>query len=447
MPSTASFSAAQKNPTSIQRQPNPSSMADQPLFRRAALDAQKPKSCGEILLVRPLSHRLLSLAALVCTLAIVALFTWGSYTKRSSVTGQLVPSAGLLRIYPPQTGIVGKKLVAEGQSVKAGDTLYLISSERQSSTLGSVFASVSEQLGARKESLTGELERTRQLQREEQEGLTKQVAALRSELEKIDSLLEGQRDRVALAEETSKRYQSLLEQDYISREQRQQKREELLDQQTRLKSVEREQIALRRELGSRQESLDALRFKHENQLAQIERVISSTSQELSESEGRRMLAITAPIDGTATAVVAEVGQAVDGRRPLLSIVPAGSQLEAQLYAPSRAVGFVRPGAQVLMRYQAYPYQKFGHARGTVVSVARTALPGSEISSLLAPGAEAQGSEPLYLISVALERQSINAYGVAQPLQAGMLLEADVLQESRKLYEWVLEPLFSLSGKL
>jgi len=422
-------------------------MANQPLFRRAALDAQKPKSCGEILLVRPLSYRLLSLAALVCTLAIVALFTWGSYTKRSSVTGQLVPSAGLLRIYPPQTGIVGKKLVAEGQSVKAGDTLYLISSERQSSTLGSVFASVSEQLGARQESLTRELERTRQLQREEQEGLTRQVAALRSELEKIDSLLEGQRARVALAEETSGRYQSLLEQDYISREQRQQKREELLDQQTRLKSVEREQIALRRELGTRQESLDALRFKHANQLAQIERVISSTSQELSESEGRRMLAITAPIDGTATAVVAEVGQAVDGRRPLLSIVPAGSQLEAQLYAPSRAVGFVRPGAQVLMRYQAYPYQKFGHARGTVVSVARTALPGSEISSLLAPGAEAQGSEPLYLISVALEQQSINAYGVAQPLQAGMLLEADVLQESRKLYEWVLEPLFSLSGKL
>lgn len=421
-------------------------MAQQPLFRRAALDAQKPKSCGEILLVRPLSYRLLSLAALACTLAIVALFTWGSYTKRSSVTGQLVPTAGLLRIYPPQSGIVGKKQVAEGQAVRAGDTLYLISSERQSQ-LGSVFASISEQLGARQESLGRELERTRELHREEQDGLGKQVVALRSELEKIDSLLDGQRARVALAEETSARYQSLLDQDYISREQRQQKREELLDQQSRLKSIEREQIALRRELNTRQENLAALRLKHENQLAQIERVISSTSQELSESEGRRLLAITAPIDGTATAVVAEVGQAVDSRRPLLSIVPAGSQLEAQLYAPSRAVGFVRPGAQVLMRYQAYPFQKFGHARGTVVSVARTALPASEISSLLPPGVEAQGSEPLYLINVALDRQHIDAYGIAQPLQAGMLLEADVLQESRKLYEWVLEPLFSLSGKL
>lgn len=422
-------------------------MAQQPLFRRAALAAQKPRAFGEILLVRPLAYRLLSAAALLCALAIVALFAWGSYTKRSSVTGQLVPSAGLLRMYPPQAGIVAEKRVAEGQMVRAGETLYLITGERQSGTMGSVLAGISEQLGARQDSLRHELERTRQLQREEQEGLRRQVAALASELDKIDSLLAGQQARVALAGETSRRYQSLLDQDYISREQRQQKHEELLDQEARLKSIEREQIALRRELGLRRENLAGLRLKHENQQAQIERVISSTRQELGESEGRRLLAVVAPIDGTATAVVAEVGQAVDGRRPLVSIVPAGSALTAQLYAPSRAVGFVRPGAPVLMRYQAYPYQKFGHARGSVVSVAKTALPASEISTLLPPGADAQGSEPLYLISVALESQSITAYGVDQPLQAGMLLEADVLQERRRLYEWVLEPLFSLSGKL
>lgn len=422
-------------------------MAQQPLFRRAALAAQKPRAFGEILLVRPLAYRLLSAAALLCALAIVALFAWGSYTKRSSVTGQLVPSAGLLRMYPPQAGIVAEKRVAEGQMVRAGEALYLITGERQSDTMGSVLAGVSEQLGARQDSLRHELERTRQLQREEQEGLRRQVEALASELDKIDSLLAGQQARVALAEETSARYQSLLDQDYISREQRQQKHEELLDQQARLKSIEREQIGLRRELGLRRETLAGLRLKHENQQAQIERVISSTRQELSESEGRRLLAVVAPIDGTATAVVAEVGQAVDGRRPLVSIVPAGSTLTAQLYAPSRAVGFVRPGAPVLMRYQAYPYQKFGHAQGKVVAVAKTALPASEISNLLPPGADAQGSEPLYLISVALESQSITAYGVDQPLQAGMLLEADVLQESRRLYEWVLEPFFSLSGKL
>lgn len=422
-------------------------MANQPLFRKAALEAQKTKSFGEILLVRPLSYRILTAAAVLCTLLIVALFTWGSYTKRSTVVGQLMPSSGLLRIYAPQGGVIEKKTVVEGQQLQAGDTLYVLSSERLSSTLGSVQASVSEQLEMRQESLQRELQRTSRLQEEEQAGLRKQVQALSAELEKIDGLLEGQRSRVQLAEETEARHQSLLDQDYISREQLQQKREELLDQRSRLKSIEREQIALRRELAARQEALLSLGLKNQNQLAQIERFISSTSQELSESEGRRTIAVTAPIAGIATAVVAEVGHAVDGRRPLLSIVPSGARLEAQLYAPSRAIGFIKPGDDVLMRYQAYPYQKFGHARGKVVSVARTALPAAEISALLPAGSDSQGSEPLYLITVALEAQAIKAYGQPQSLQAGMLLEADILQETRHLYEWVLEPLFSLTGKL
>lgn len=420
---------------------------NQPLFRDAALAAQKPKSFGDILLIRPLSYRILSVVAALCALSIVLLFTFGSYTKRSSVAGQLVPDTGLLRIYTPQAGIIQEKRIGEGQAVRAGEVLFMLSSERQSATLESVQASISEQLGSRQDSLRQELERTDRLHREEQEGLRRQIQALQSELEKIASLLEGQRARTALAEESSRRYQGLLDRDYISREQQQQKHADWLDQQARQRSIEREQIALQRELGLRQESLSALRLKHANQLAQIERVISSTRQELSESEGRRLLAITAPIDGIATAVVGEVGQMADARRPLMSIVPGQARLEAHLYAPSRAVGFITPGSSVRLRYQAYPYQKFGHAEGKVRSLARTALPASEISALLPSAFENQMQEPLYLITVELAEQAIQAYGQPYPLQAGMLLDADVLQETRRLYEWVLEPLFSLTGKL
>jgi membrane fusion protein len=129
---------------------------------------------------------------------------------------------------------------------------------------------------------------------------------------------------------------------------------------------------------------------------------------------------------------------------MVSIIPGGAVLEAHLYAPSRSIGFIRQSDQVLLRYQAFPYQKFGHTRGTVMSVSRTALAASEIPGA---GSSTASSEPLYLITVALEKQSITAYGQAQPLQAGMLVDADILQEKRKLYEWVLEPLYSLTGKL
>ena len=424
-------------------------MAEQPLFRHAAISAQQTKTLGDIILIRPLSYRVLTSIAAGCALLVVVFFTWGSYTKRSTVIGQLLPDSGLVKVYVPQLGVVLEKRVSEGQSVSAGQILYVLSSERQSSTLGSIQANISHQVESRRLSLQEEMEKTRRLQQDERESLLKRIEGLAAEMQKLDNLIDGQRSRVKLSEDTVARYQGLLGQDYISREQVQQNQEELLDQRSRLQSMEREQIAVGREMATRQKEAAGLSFKHQNQLAQIDRGISTVDQELTESEGKRRLVITAPTEGTATAVIAEVGQAVDGSRPLVSIVPTGAVLQAQLYAPSRAVGFIRPGDAVLLRYQAYPYQKFGHARGKVLSVAKTALPSNEISALgnIGGSGNGQNSEPLYRINVSLDSQSISAYGQPQALQAGMLLDADVLQDTRRLYEWVLEPLLSLTGKL
>lgn len=423
-------------------------MNNQPLYRAAAVTANKTKWLGEIILVRPITYSFLTAAAALCAIMVAIFLVWGTYTKRSTVIGQLVPDSGLVKVYAPQIGIVLEKHVAEGQSVNKGDVLYVLSSERQSSTQGQIQAAISQQVESRRESLQEEMSKTRRIQQDEHETLARRVEGLQAETQKLESLIEGQRSRVKLAEDSVARYQGLLAQDYISREQVQQKQEEALDQRARLQSVERELISVGRELAARKSELSSLALKQQNQLAQIDRGISSVGQELAESEAKRRLAITAPESGTATAVVAEVGQMEDGSRPLVSIVPNGAKLQAHLYAPSKAVGFIKPGDTALMRYQAYPYQKFGHAHGTVVSVAKTALPGNEISGLGSlTGGNGQNSEPLYRITVDLAQQSVLAYGQHQPLQAGMLLDADILQDTRHLYEWVLEPLYSLTGKL
>lgn len=423
-------------------------MADQPLFRAAALNAHKTGWLGDIVLIRPTSYVVLTAVAVICALNIAAFLVWGTYTKRSTVIGQLVPDVGLVKVYVPQVGIVQEKRVAEGQHVHQGDVLYVLSSERQSGTQGSVQAAISQQVESRRESLQDELGKTRRLQQEERETLAKRIEGIEAEARKLDSLIEGQGDRLKLSDESVARYRGLVAKDYISREQLQQKQEELLDQRSRLQGLERERIGVLRELTTKRKELSGLALKHQNQLAQIERGISTVDQELTESEGKRQLAIVAPQAGTTTALIAEVGQAMDGRLPLVSIVPDGARMQAHLYAPSRAVGFIRPGDTVLLRYQAYPYQKFGHAKGKVVAVAKTALPSNEISGLgNSAGGNGQNSEPLYRITVELAEQTIKAYGQEQPLQAGMLLEADVLQDTRRLYEWVLEPLFSLTGKL
>jgi membrane fusion protein len=370
---------------------------------------------------------------------------FGSYTKRSTVLGQLIPDVGVLKVYSPQSGIVMEKRVREGQWFKKGDILYLISSERQSSTRDDIQASISRQVALREQSLRDDLNHTRRLQKAEESTLRKKIDGLQAEQTNVIHQLAGQRVRIELADAAVSRASQLLAQGYISTEMWQQKQAELLDQRNRLQALERDQISVERELEAQHSELASLPLRQLSQLAQIERLITSTGQEWTESEGKRHIALIAPESGVATTVTAEVGQVVDGGKPVVSIVPNGAVLQAHLFAPSRSIGFIRPGDHVLLRYQAYPYQKFGQAAGLVTSVSRTALSISELPGAL-PQATNSG-EPLYRITVTLARQSITAYGKLLPLQAGMLVDADILHERRRLYEWVLEPLYSLTGKL
>ena len=98
---------------------------------------------------------------------------------------------------------------------------------------------------------------------------------------------------------------------------------------------------------------------------------------------------------------------------------------------------------VLLRYQSYPYQKFGQHTAHVYEVAMTSLRPDELAM---PGSTSS-TEPMYRIRLKLGQQSVQAYGKNMPLKSGMLVDASVLLEQRKLYEWVLEPLFSIAGRM
>jgi membrane fusion protein len=206
--------------------------------------------------------------------------------------------------------------------------------------------------------------------------------------------------------------------------------------------VEREAAANERELANLAERYAKLR-------AENERAILALRQEATELESRRRIVVTAPAAGRLSLLQADVGQTVDPQRAVAHIVPAGAPLVARLYAPSRTAGFTRKGMPVLLRYDAFPYQKFGQHQGQVTSVAATAVSAAEInnglSTAVAPGSNAD--DLLFAITVSLPAQTIGTGADARALQSGMRLEADLMQETRRLYEWMLEPLFSTTRRM
>ena len=223
----------------------------------------------------------------------------------------------------------------------------------------------------------------------------------------------------------------------------QQQKASVFEQRATLQRLLRESAQLRRQLAVLAQEQVSLPDQIDALAAAEARDRASLGQERLESTRRGESILAAPVTGTVTALLGQAGQSVQGGQSIMTLLPDGARLEAHLLVPSRAVGFVAPGDAVLLRYHAFPYQKFGQGRGEVIRVSRSALSAGELASLAVGGS---ASEPLYRVVVSLERESVQAFGHAEPLKPGMLLEADVLGERRRLWEWLFEPLFSIRGR-
>ena len=420
---------------------------NQPLFRHAVLAERQTKWLGTVLVAPRLSHRLFTVFAALAAAAILSLLFFADYTRKAHIAGWLVPQQGLMRVHAPQAGVVTQLHVKEGAEVHTGDPLVVLSAELQSTSRGPTQADIARQLAAQRNSLAEERRQHERLLAQQVRALSDRLETVQSEQLHLKSEITLQKSRVGLAEKSELRQIELRERGFISDQQLLRAEDVKLEQASRLHALERNRIVTLRDRLTLESELRDLPLKARAQIANIERSTAHVEQELAEAEARREIIIPAPQDGTVTAIQAERGGRANPNVPLLSIVPADSQLEGHMFGPSRAIGFVRPGQRVLVRYQAYPYQKFGHYEGVVANISRSAVSPGELPPQLAGLTTLYGAnEPVYRITVSLASQTVTAYGQPVPLQPGMQLEADVVIENRKLIEWVLDPLFTLTGK-
>jgi len=422
-------------------------MENQSLFRPEVLAEQQTQWLGTILLAPRLSHRLFTYFALLATAAILGLLFFATYTRKAHISGWLVPQQGLVRIFAPQPGVVTALYVQEGVAVHKGERLLALSAELQSTTLGATQTEIARRLLARRDSLAAERHQHQRLTEQQARSLADRLAALKAEQEQLEREIAAQQVRLQLAGKSEARHQELRQRGFVSDQQAQEAQEARLDQDLKLRALERNRMSTQRDRLMLESELRDLPLKSQAEVASIERNIAAVEQELAEAEARREISLAAPEEGTVTAIQAEQGSRATSNVPLLSIVPAGAQLEANLFSPSRAVGFLQPGQRVLLRYQAYPYQKFGHYEGVLAHVSRSAMNPSELPAQLVGLTSVVGTdEPVYRVTVSLIKQTVMAYGQPMPLQPGMQLDADVVIETRRLIEWVLDPLFALTGK-
>jgi membrane fusion protein len=414
-------------------------MPPQPsLFRQEAIDfRQYQNHGGSVALLQPLSTKLLSwFIAAVVALTVAFLFI-GQYARKETVAGYLMPTSGTAKIFAPQRGTIKQIHVSEGEQVQENQPLLTVETNQIAANGFDVNASMLETLNSQQDLLKRQIAAEQQRTTSEADRLAAVINGLDSEISQLQAQIKAQAERLRLAEELVASAAGLKAKGYMADVEFKRREVAVLEQKQSLNSLNQQLAARQNQLTENQYSLQQLPTVMAGKIQTLRGELAAAEQRVAEINGRRAYVIRAPASGRVSTLQATIGQFADPRRLQMEILPNDSALEAQLFVPARAIGFVEPGQKVRILYDAFPYQQFGTYSGRVIRVSQTILTGNDASGPLAL------KEPAYRVTAALDRADINAYGKRIPLQADMLLRADILLEKRSLISWFLDPLLSV----
>lgn len=407
------------------------------LFRREAIDfLHQRHSGGEVVSLQPISSTILSWSLAMLVTIILCFLSIAQYARKETVTGYLTPTFGTAKIFVPQQGFIKELHVKEGQEVAEGDPLLTVVTAQISANGDDVNAAVLAALTQQRDVIERQVAAEERRTASEHDRLASMIKGIEAETAQLEDQREIQSDRLKLSESFVSSGAKLIASGALPPIELKRREQAALEQKQNVASLDQQITARRTQLTDARHTLEQLPVVAGDRIRVLRNDLSWIEQRVAEVNGRRAYIIKAPTSGRVSTLQATVGQIADPKYMQLEIIPLDATLQAELFFPTRAFGFVRPGQQVRMLYDAFPYQKFGTYRGSVTKVSHTILTGNDSTGPITL------KEPAYRVTAALERPDIDAYGLKMPLQPGMLLKADVVLERRSLMRWLLDPIFS-----
>jgi len=151
--------------------------------------------------------------------------------------------------------------------------------------------------------------------------------------------------------------------------------------------------------------------------------------------------VLSPIDGIVSSMWFKEGQYTKSSKPLAKLIPKGAELIAELFVPARYAGFLNKNNEVVIHYDAYPHERFGSYQANILDISQSIMTDDDEDKPIKIG------EPYYKITAKLKKQCVTVYGKDKKIQHGMTLSAVLVGSKRKIWQWVLDPLYSFYGAI
>ena len=411
------------------------------LFRINAVKGQSSRLDGEVLIARPVSSYVLFSSLLIIILVAIVFLVNAQFHRKEAVMGYLSPSKGTSKILAPSAGVVSELLVNNGQLVQAGEPLALVTTTQQTSEGLSVNEVLVNATREQLDLMTNRMSHAEIVFEQERNALKLAMNSNNRTRAYTTTQIQLANERLVIQQARLDRLAGLQLQGAVTQNDVDTQSEQVivLNQQiAELQVIEQQAINQLAELEAR---LASLPIEHQQSLALLHSEKSRLSQQLLSNQASGEWLITAPTTGKVTNVGLSVGDSVRQQQYVMTVMPESDALRAILLVPSRAYGFVAEGQDTKIRFDAFPYQRFGLFDGKVIKTSDYIVMPGEIDMPVVI------HTPVYKVEVAMASQSISAYGQLVPLQPGMTISADIVLEERSLLSWLFEPIISLKGRV
>lgn len=397
------------------------------------------------LVARGLSTFLIALFVVTITLAAVV-----QVPETIQATFVLVPVRGADPVRAPRGGTIVQALANESGRVQKGARLFVLRSPGAADRNVELQTALSREAGAR-----GGLANARRRYESETLGSAEEMKRLIERTAFLERMLDLKRAQLALTKEQADRARKLNELGLASLDQQG-------DAQIRNSSTAIELEQLRTDHTETSGAIEKLRLAdqarqatfREEERGLMEKVlearikIDSLSAEPSETAAGE-IAIVAPCEGTVLRLaVQSAGAVVLEGDTLCTIACSGDRLQAELTVPQGGLARLRPGQQVKLLYEAFPYQRFGVKSAIVRWASPAGVPGAAKGSTTAAGgaAPAPGASVFHAFAELLE-QSIRIDGEERQFLPGMQGSALIVVGRRSVISHAFAPLRQLRESL
>ena len=424
-------------------------MEDNRLFRQEAVNYQKAKWMGKALLLKGCSAWLVFLLSIIFIIILLLMVIFGTYTRRINVAGEITTQPRAINLFAPQQGFITNSHVKVGDIVKKGDPIYELDVSRTTQS-GNVTQITVEAINNQINNISKIIATLTENKQITLNALQQQIDEYNKSHQESLSLVKNAEKGMTDMYESMQNFAVYQKKGLINNEQFNNQRYLYYQQQNAYQSLQNQII---------QEKLGIIQLKSElvtkiadfdNKISEYQYQLNDLQRQLTEVNARGMLIISAPSDGRIESLSVTEGQMVKNDDSLAQIIPENTNgYYLVLWVPNDSVPYISVNDKLNIRYEAYPYQKFGQFSGKIMSISKVPASNQEMSTYSSsPLSQSTiNYQAYYKVMVSLDKQQMAKFNNKIKLTNGMKADITLFLEKRPIYQWMLSPFYDIQKSI